>query len=59
MNFKDIFWGIILIVIGSMFAISDYTDLEIGAFFWPVILITAGGLLLAKYYISNPNKNIQ
>jgi hypothetical protein len=48
MNYKDIFWGVLLIVIGSFFAIRDLTDLEIGKYFWPVILITAGALLLFK-----------
>lgn len=48
MNFKDIFWGIILIVAGAFFAVRDLRGLEIGVYFWPVILITAGGLLLLK-----------
>lgn len=48
MNFRDIFWGVILIVIGALFAIRDLTDIEIGKFFLPVILITAGGMLLVK-----------
>jgi hypothetical protein len=53
MNYKDIFWGVILIVIGTMFAIGDLTGLPIGAYFWPVVLITAGSLLLIKYYLGN------
>ncbi len=48
MNYKNIFWGVLLIVTGAFFAIRDLTDLEIGKYFWPVVLITAGGLLLLK-----------
>lgn len=48
MNYKDIFWGVLLIVAGSFFAIRDLTYLEIGKYFWPVMFITAGVLLLIK-----------
>jgi hypothetical protein len=48
MNYKDIFWGVLLIVTGAFFAIRDLTDLEIGKYFWPVVFITAGCLLLIK-----------
>lgn len=48
MNYKDIFWGVLLIVTGVFFAVGDLTDLEIGKYFWPVVFITAGGLLLVK-----------
>lgn len=48
MNYKNIFWGVLLIVIGGFFAVQDLTDLEIGSYFWPVVLITSGCLLLLK-----------
>ncbi|GAA4437863.1 hypothetical protein GCM10023091_17640 [Ravibacter arvi] len=48
MNFKNIFWGVILIVAGTLFALRDLTDLQIGQYFWPAVLISAGCLLLIK-----------
>ncbi len=48
MDYKDIFWGVLLIVTGAFFAIRDLTDLEIGKYFWPVVFITAGCLMLIK-----------
>lgn len=56
MNYKDIFWGILLIVIGAFFAVRESIDIEIGKYFWPVVLITSGVLLLVKNTI-RPNQS--
>lgn len=48
MNYRDVFWGVILIVTGAFFAARDMMDIEIGSYFWPVVMITAGVLLLLK-----------
>lgn len=48
MNFKAVFRGVILILIGCYFLIQEFTPIDISRFFWPVLLITIGLLLLVK-----------
>lgn len=48
MNFKAFSRGIILILIGCYFLIQEFTPIDLSRFFWPVLLITIGLLLLAK-----------
>lgn len=52
MNFKNIFWGVVLIIAGSLFLVEELTSFDFGRFFWPVIMITSGGLLLLRNYIN-------
>ncbi len=51
MNFRNLFWGIILIVVGLFFFIQETTDLSLSRYFWPLLFITAGGLLLVRNQI--------
>jgi membrane-bound ClpP family serine protease len=53
MNFKNIFWGIILIIAGSLFLVEELTGFDFKGYFWPVILIISGALLLLRNYISS------
>jgi len=53
MNFKNIFWGIILIITGSLFLVEELTGFDFKGYFWPVILIISGALLLLRNYISS------
>lgn len=48
MNFKAVFRGIILILVGCYFLIQEFTEINLSRFFWPVLLITIGLLLLVK-----------
>jgi len=56
MNFRNIFWGVILIISGSLFLVEEITDFDFGRFFWPIIMITSGALLLLRYFM-NPSSN--
>jgi membrane-bound ClpP family serine protease len=58
MNFRNIFWGVVLIIVGSLFLVEELTDFDLGRFFWPVILITAGGLLLLRNYLNSNHSKI-
>lgn len=49
MNFRNAFWGILLIVIGSLFLLEEFTDIDLGRYFLPVVLIVSGGLLLLRH----------
>ncbi|WP_353717811.1 DUF5668 domain-containing protein [Dyadobacter sp. 676] len=57
MNFKNIFWGVILIVTGSLFLVEELTDFDFGRFFWPIILIVTGGLLLLRNFLNSDSTN--
>ncbi|WP_439556508.1 LiaI-LiaF-like domain-containing protein [Dyadobacter sp.] len=57
MNFRNIFWGVILIVAGSLFLVEELTAFDFGRFFWPIILITTGGLLLLRNYLHSDTSN--
>lgn len=57
MNFKSIFWGLLLIIAGSLFLIEEFTGFDFRGFFWPVMLIIAGALLLLKNYINSDSSN--
>lgn len=57
MNFKNIFWGVMLIVVGSLFLIQELTDFDFGNYLTPVIMIVAGGLLLAKNFLNSGTSN--
>lgn len=57
MNFRNIFWGVILIITGSLFLVEELTDFDFGRFFWPVILIVTGGLLLLRNFLDSDNAN--
>ena len=57
MNFKNIFWGVILIIAGFLFLIEELTAFDFGRFFWPIILIATGGLLLLKNYMNSDISN--
>jgi len=55
MQFRNIFWGVLLILAGSLFYIRDTTMPDIMRYFWPAIFITAGGLLLIRNQIKEKN----
>lgn len=57
MNFRNIFWGVILIITGSLFLVEELTDFDFGRFFWPIILIVTGGLLLLRNFLDSDNAN--
>jgi membrane-bound ClpP family serine protease len=57
MNFRNIFWGVILIITGSLFLVEELTDFDFGRFFWPIILIVTGGLLLVRNFLNSDNAN--
>ena len=57
MNFRNIFWGVILIIAGSLFLIEELTSFDFGRFFWPIILITTGALLLFRNYLNSDISN--
>jgi len=57
MNFKSIFWGLLLIIAGCLFLIEEFTGFDFRGFFWPVMLIIAGALLLLKNVINSDTSN--
>ena len=57
MNFKSIFWGLLLIIAGCLFLIEVFTGFDFRGFFWPVMLIIAGSLLLLKNFINSDTSN--
>jgi membrane-bound ClpP family serine protease len=57
MNFRNIFWGVILIIAGSLFLVEELTSFDFGRFFWPIILIATGALLLLRNYINSDISN--
>ena len=57
MNFRNIFWGVILIITGSLLLVEELTAFDFGKFFWPIILITTGGLLLLRNVVNSDPTN--
>jgi membrane-bound ClpP family serine protease len=58
MNFRNTFWGVILIVVGSLFLLEEFTTIDFGRFFLPILLIVAGALLLLRHqFKSGHNSN--
>ena len=57
MKFKNIYWGVTLIIAGSLFLVEELTSFDFGRFFWPIIMITSGGLLLFRSYINSTSSN--
>jgi membrane-bound ClpP family serine protease len=57
MNFRNIFWGVILIITGSLFLVEELTEFDFGRFFWPIILISTGGLLLLRNFVKTDTTN--
>jgi membrane-bound ClpP family serine protease len=58
MNFRNTFWGVILIVVGSLFLLEEFSTIDFGRFFLPILLIVAGGLLLLRHqFKSGQNSN--
>ncbi|TLU99123.1 LiaI-LiaF-like domain-containing protein [Dyadobacter luticola] len=57
MNFRNIFWGVILVIAGSLLLIEELTAFDFGRFFWPIILISTGGLLLLRNFVNTENTN--
>lgn len=57
MDFRSLFWGVILIVVGSFFLIEELTPLSVMNYFWPSLFIVAGGLLLLKNRINDNPSN--
>lgn len=58
MNFRNTFWGIMLIVVGSLFLIEELSDFDFGRYFLPIILIISGALLLIRHQLgSDQNSN--
>ena len=61
MNFRNTFWGVMLIVVGGLFLIEELSDFDFGRYFLPVILIVSGGLLLLRHQLGagqNTNSNL-
>lgn len=48
MNFKAVFRGVILILIGCYFLIEEFTPIDISRYFWPALLIVIGLMLMLK-----------
>ena len=44
---RGMMWPIMLIAVGAIFLVSEYTRFDFGNL-WPVLLIVAGGVLLAQ-----------
>lgn len=57
MKYKNIIWGVILIIIGTMFLIEEFIDFNFDRFFWPIILIASGLMLLLKYFLRSKDFN--
>jgi membrane-bound ClpP family serine protease len=57
MSFRNIFWGVVLVITGSLFLVEELTSFDFGRFFWPIIMITSGVLLLLRNYISADTSN--
>ncbi|TDE16605.1 LiaI-LiaF-like domain-containing protein [Dyadobacter psychrotolerans] len=57
MNFRNIFWGVILIISGSLFLVEEITNFDFGRFFWPIIMIASGGLLLLRHYMNSSSNH--
>lgn len=53
MNFRSTFWGIMLIVVGSLFLIEELSDFDFGRYFLPIILIISGALLLVRHQLGS------
>ncbi len=56
MNFKNTFWGIMLIVVGALFLVEEFTNFDFGRYFLPIILIASGGLLLLRHQLGSKTK---
>ena len=48
MHFRTIFPGVLLVVAGLYFLLDEFTTYDLSRFFWPLILITVGILLLVQ-----------
>lgn len=57
MNFRNIVRGVILIVLGMMFLIEELTGFDFKGYFWPLILIIIGVLLMLKNIINSDPSN--
>ncbi|WP_373514528.1 LiaI-LiaF-like domain-containing protein [Persicitalea sp.] len=55
MNFKNTFWGILLIVVGVLFLVEEFSNFDFGRYFLPIILIVSGGLLLLRHQLGAGN----
>lgn len=61
MNFRNTFWGIMLIVVGALFLVEELSNFDFGRYFLPIILIVSGGLLLLRHQLGagqNTNSNL-
>ena len=56
MEFKNIFWGTILIILGALLLFQELFDIELKRFFWPVLLIAGGAVLIFKDKFNNNQK---
>ncbi len=57
MNFRNIFWGVVLIIAGTLFLVEELTNFDFGRYFWPIIMIASGGLLLLRNYVNANSSN--
>jgi uncharacterized membrane protein HdeD (DUF308 family) len=57
MQFRNIFRGVILITIGSLFLIEELTNFDFGGYMWPIIMIVSGGLLLLRNFLNSDSSN--
>ncbi|PWJ57222.1 hypothetical protein CLV98_108142 [Dyadobacter jejuensis] len=48
---RNVIWGLILILVGCFFLIEEFTHFDFGRYFWPIVLIFSGGLMLLKNYL--------
>ncbi|WP_084299330.1 LiaF transmembrane domain-containing protein [Dyadobacter tibetensis] len=53
MQAKNLIRGIILILVGCFFLIEEHTNLHIGKYFWPFILICTGTMLLMRNFLKS------
>ncbi len=42
------FWGLLLILLGILFLLQNYFDIDAWAIFWPIILVFVGLFLILK-----------
>ena len=49
MNYQSTFWGVILVLIGSLLLMRELFDwFDFERFFWPALFIVGGALLIFK-----------
>lgn len=45
---NSLFWGLLLILLGGLFFMQNYFEIDVWNLFWPLILVFIGLFLIAK-----------